>query len=174
MSKKCPRCKGEIDEKAKICPHCNEPLTFWEHLKASRKSRSQRQEQCCGCTVPRGCSPCASPCATTPLGLTLSSMMWSVFLYSAGTLHCLFSLIGISDFYQRCVRFYQNNISSRISARCNLEPTCSQYSLEVVEEYGIYRGLHLTLERLRLCAQASNDFKSWTRGDTSKSALSSK
>lgn len=117
--------------------------------------QEQEQEQCCGTTVPQGCSPCSCTFATTPFTIALSSIVWSVFLYSAGLLHWFLSLIGVQGFYPKSVRFYQRKISSRVPARCNLHPTCSQYSLEMVEEHGIWKGVGLTVNRLRQCAEAS-------------------
>lgn len=45
---------------------------------------------------------------------------------------------------------YGRPISSKI-IRCRYRPTCSQYSLEAVERFGIGRGLALTLRRLVSC-----------------------
>lgn len=160
MSKKCPKCKAEIDEDAKVCPYCNEPLTFWERHKASRKKKEEKKEQCCGCTVPQGCSPCSCTIATTPFLVTLSIIVWSGFLYSVGTLHYLLSLVEVKGFYQKCVRFYQEKISSRTAPRCNLDPTCSEYSIRAVDQNGIWEGVSLTVDRLQQCAEA--------RGETSK------
>lgn len=40
---------------------------------------------------------------------------------------------------------------SRKIIQCRYRPTCSQYSLEAVERFGIGRGLALTLRRLVSC-----------------------
>lgn len=152
MSKKCPKCKGEIDEDAKVCPHCNEPLTFWERARSNREKRAEnRNSCCCGCTMPAGCLV-----TTTPLLLTVVSLFSSMFLYSVGAIHFLFSFFGFQEFYQKCVQFYQDKISTRTSSRCNLDPTCSQYSLEMVNEHGVWKGIGLTVNRLRQCAKASD------------------
>lgn len=161
MSKKCPKCKAEIDEDAKVCPHCNEPLTFLERYRANKKEKEKQKEQCCGCTVPQGCSPCSCAIATSPLTLSISSIIWSGFLYSVGTLHYLLSLIGIKSFYQSCVEFYQVKVSSHTAPRCNLHPTCSEYSIKAVDEHGIWKGVSLTVDRLRQCAEASEGYKEY-------------
>ncbi|HEX3685901.1 MAG TPA: membrane protein insertion efficiency factor YidD [Bryobacteraceae bacterium] len=48
--------------------------------------------------------------------------------------------------YQR----YGRPISAKF-IRCRYRPTCSQYSLEAVERFGIGRGLALTLRRVVSC-----------------------
>lgn len=48
--------------------------------------------------------------------------------------------------YQR----YGRPVSMKI-IRCRYRPTCSQYSLEAVERFGIGRGLALTLRRVASC-----------------------
>lgn len=151
MSKKCPKCKAEIDEDAKVCPHCNEPLTLWEQARRNREKRAENRNSCCGCTMPAGCLV-----ASTPFLLTVTSFLSSMVLYSVGVVHSLFSLLGFKNFYQKCIRFYQNKISSKTTSRCNLDPTCSQYSLEAVEKHGIWKGIGLTVNRLRQCAEASD------------------
>lgn len=37
--------------------------------------------------------------------------------------------------------------------RCRYHPTCSEYSIEAVREYGIRRGLVLTLTRIKSCTR---------------------
>jgi putative membrane protein insertion efficiency factor len=54
------------------------------------------------------------------------------------------------------VRAYQRfgrPVASRF-IRCRFRPTCSEYSLEAVEHFGIRRGLWLTTRRLRACTNA--------------------
>ncbi len=49
------------------------------------------------------------------------------------------------------VRFYQRFISPAIPRRCKYHPTCSQYSVTAIREYGILRGLVLSTWRLLRC-----------------------
>ncbi|MBN1333808.1 MAG: membrane protein insertion efficiency factor YidD [Synergistales bacterium] len=49
------------------------------------------------------------------------------------------------------IRFYQKAISPYLGKRCRFYPSCSQYSLEAIEQYGFLRGSFLALKRLLKC-----------------------
>ena len=49
------------------------------------------------------------------------------------------------------IRFYQRNISPLRPPCCRFIPTCSQYALEAVEEYGAAKGGWLALKRVLKC-----------------------
>ncbi|MBA3298928.1 MAG: membrane protein insertion efficiency factor YidD [Thermoleophilaceae bacterium] len=49
------------------------------------------------------------------------------------------------------VRLYQHVISPVIPQRCKYYPSCSQYSVASIRQYGILRGLVLTAWRLLRC-----------------------
>ncbi len=49
------------------------------------------------------------------------------------------------------VRFYQRFISPAIPQRCKYHPSCSQYSVTAIRQYGILRGLVLSAWRLLRC-----------------------
>ncbi|HIC24165.1 MAG TPA: membrane protein insertion efficiency factor YidD [Planctomycetes bacterium] len=49
------------------------------------------------------------------------------------------------------VRFYQRAISCWLPPLCRFEPSCSQYSLEAIEQHGSWRGALLTVRRLLRC-----------------------
>ena len=51
----------------------------------------------------------------------------------------------------RGIRFYQRSISPALPRACRFEPSCSSYSYEAIERYGIARGVWLTLRRLARC-----------------------
>jgi putative membrane protein insertion efficiency factor len=55
--------------------------------------------------------------------------------------------------YLGAVRFYQNEIHPFTShfIRCRYQPTCSHYSVEAVQRFGIARGLWLTAKRVASC-----------------------
>jgi putative membrane protein insertion efficiency factor len=56
-------------------------------------------------------------------------------------------------FYLGAVRFYQHDIhpvSGRF-IRCRYKPTCSRYSIEAVQRFGIAKGLRLTIMRVLSC-----------------------
>ena len=46
------------------------------------------------------------------------------------------------------IRFYQKFISPLFPAKCRYYPTCSQYTLEAIQEYGAIKGTYLGIKRL--------------------------
>jgi len=44
--------------------------------------------------------------------------------------------------------FYQNNISSHMGKHCKYYPTCSEYTRQAVDKYGIIRGSLLGIIRI--------------------------
>lgn len=49
------------------------------------------------------------------------------------------------------VRFYQYTISPLTGPSCRHQPTCSQYTLEALREWGAFKGLWLGLKRISKC-----------------------
>lgn len=49
------------------------------------------------------------------------------------------------------VKFYRKAISPYIGPHCKYRPTCSQYALEALREWGIFAGTGLTVWRLLRC-----------------------
>lgn len=49
------------------------------------------------------------------------------------------------------LRFYQMAISPSIPSRCKYYPSCSQYALDAVREYGAARGFILAVWRVLRC-----------------------
>ena len=49
------------------------------------------------------------------------------------------------------IRFYQKRISPLFGPKCRYYPTCSQYALEALEEWGAFKGTLLTIRRLMRC-----------------------
>mgnify|MGYP003292674479 CR=1 FL=1 len=49
------------------------------------------------------------------------------------------------------VRFYQLFISPMFGPKCRFYPTCSQYALEAIEKYGVFKGGLLTVWRILRC-----------------------
>jgi len=49
------------------------------------------------------------------------------------------------------IRFYQRFISPAFPPSCRFTPTCSQYSYEAINRYGLRRGIWLSLRRLARC-----------------------
>lgn len=46
---------------------------------------------------------------------------------------------------------YQNAISQQFSANCLYHPTCSEFSKQSISEYGIFKGIFLSTDRLTRC-----------------------
>ena len=50
------------------------------------------------------------------------------------------------------IRFYRKNISPYKSyTRCKYFPTCSEYAIEAVEKYGVFKGSYLGIKRILRC-----------------------
>ncbi|GJH41065.1 putative membrane protein insertion efficiency factor [Capnocytophaga sp. HP1101] len=49
------------------------------------------------------------------------------------------------------VRFYQVAISPLKPPTCRYTPTCSQYTLEALQKYGIFKGGWLAIKRICSC-----------------------
>jgi uncharacterized protein len=49
------------------------------------------------------------------------------------------------------IRGYQRFVSPMFGRRCKYHPTCSQYALDAVREFGAARGVTLALWRLLRC-----------------------
>lgn len=49
------------------------------------------------------------------------------------------------------IRFYQKFISPLLPPSCRFYPSCSQYTYEAIEIYGVFRGGWLGLRRIARC-----------------------
>ncbi len=49
------------------------------------------------------------------------------------------------------IRLYQLLLSPLLGPRCRFYPSCSQYALDALDEYGVWRGSWLALKRLARC-----------------------
>ncbi len=57
----------------------------------------------------------------------------------------------MKSFVTAIIRFYRRRISPLKGPTCIYYPTCSEYTLEAVERYGVPTGLWLGLKRLLRC-----------------------
>lgn len=55
------------------------------------------------------------------------------------------------------IRSYQRLVSSRTPATCRYLPTCSEYALDAVGEYGAVRGVWLAVRRIARCNPWATD-----------------
>ncbi len=49
------------------------------------------------------------------------------------------------------IKFYQKFISPLFPPSCRYTPTCSQYTFEAVQKYGVLKGLFLGIKRILRC-----------------------
>lgn len=49
------------------------------------------------------------------------------------------------------IRWYQRAISPALGAQCRYEPTCSRYTYEAIERFGVGRGVLMGARRLLRC-----------------------
>lgn len=49
------------------------------------------------------------------------------------------------------IRFYQTFISHILGQHCRFYPSCSQYTLEAIREWGLIKGIYLGLKRICRC-----------------------
>jgi len=55
------------------------------------------------------------------------------------------------------IRFYRYFISPLFPPSCRFTPTCSQYAIESIEEFGIFKGSYLAFVRLSKCHPWHNE-----------------
>lgn len=49
------------------------------------------------------------------------------------------------------IRLYQLVISPILGPKCRFTPTCSQYALEAIKKYGVFKGIWLAAKRIARC-----------------------
>jgi len=49
------------------------------------------------------------------------------------------------------IKLYQYFISPLLKTNCRYLPTCSEYAIIALQEYGLIKGLHLTFKRIFSC-----------------------
>ena len=49
------------------------------------------------------------------------------------------------------IKFYQRKISPHLGSRCRFYPSCSEYTLQAVDKYGIIKGNILGIIRILKC-----------------------
>lgn len=51
--------------------------------------------------------------------------------------------------------FYQNAVSPQFSAGCLYHPSCSDFSKQLINKYGLFKGVSCTTDRLTRCNRVS-------------------
>lgn len=49
------------------------------------------------------------------------------------------------------IELYKRTLSPYLPGGCRFHPSCSEYSREAVEKYGVLKGLYLTVRRILRC-----------------------
>jgi len=52
---------------------------------------------------------------------------------------------------QALISFYKKNVSSGLPDRCIYTPSCSSYTYQAIEKYGVLRGCFMGLKRILRC-----------------------
>jgi len=58
---------------------------------------------------------------------------------------------GLSGIVIAAIQLYRNMISPLRPPTCRFTPTCSQYAVDALTEYGVFRGTWLAVARLAKC-----------------------
>jgi len=51
----------------------------------------------------------------------------------------------------KAIKFYQLAVSPFMGRNCRFYPTCSEYTLDAINEHGVLRGLTLSVKRIGKC-----------------------
>jgi len=57
----------------------------------------------------------------------------------------------IKFFFILPIKIYQSVLSPFFGKSCRFEPTCSSYSIEVINQYGVVKGIILSIKRILKC-----------------------
>ncbi|HEY96658.1 MAG TPA: membrane protein insertion efficiency factor YidD [Dehalococcoidia bacterium] len=51
----------------------------------------------------------------------------------------------------KLIKLYQGTVSKVMPPACRFSPTCSQYTFEAIQKFGIFRGIYLGIRRISRC-----------------------
>ncbi len=57
----------------------------------------------------------------------------------------------VKKLFIKFIKAYQYGISPILGPSCRYTPTCSEYSINAIEKYGIFKGSWLGLKRISRC-----------------------
>ncbi len=63
----------------------------------------------------------------------------------------------VSLFFNGSMYIYQKAISEQISAQCGFTPSCSEFSKNLIQHYGLIKGVFLSADRLMRCNGRAGD-----------------
>jgi putative membrane protein insertion efficiency factor len=49
------------------------------------------------------------------------------------------------------IKLYRLFVSPLLGSNCRFDPTCSMYAIEALQEYGVIKGVYLTIRRILKC-----------------------
>ncbi|MBC7320776.1 membrane protein insertion efficiency factor YidD [bacterium] len=49
------------------------------------------------------------------------------------------------------IKFYKLSISPMLGRNCRFYPTCSEYTYQAIEKYGLFKGILLGIRRILRC-----------------------
>ena len=49
------------------------------------------------------------------------------------------------------IRIYQFVISPALGPKCRFTPTCSQYAIQALQKFGLFKGIWLSMKRISRC-----------------------
>ncbi|MBI5418399.1 membrane protein insertion efficiency factor YidD [Candidatus Poribacteria bacterium] len=57
----------------------------------------------------------------------------------------------MKNFLVKLIKMYQKFLSPFLPSSCRFNPTCSQYTIDAIEKYGLFKGLKLGVLRILRC-----------------------
>jgi uncharacterized protein len=76
--------------------------------------------------------------------------------YCRGDYHCprvtyYFDIIMLKKLFILPIRIYQWTLSPLLGANCRHTPSCSHYTIDAIQEWGVIRGIWLGMKRIARC-----------------------
>jgi hypothetical protein len=56
-----------------------------------------------------------------------------------------------SSFFILAIRFYQVSLGQFLGGQCRFVPTCSQYAIEAIKQFGALKGGYMAAKRIAKC-----------------------
>ena len=58
---------------------------------------------------------------------------------------------AVGSFFILLIRFYQGSLGRFLGGQCRFVPTCSQYAIEAIREFGALKGGYMAAKRIAKC-----------------------